>query len=54
MYRMFEMLSEHSPPVEELRRQGRAPVVKVFRRHDEARNWLLSAKGDVPPRAPQG
>ena len=52
MYRMFELLSEHAPPVEELRRQGHAPEVRVFRQQDEAREWLLSARGEGSPQAP--
>ena len=51
MYRMFELLAEHAPPVEELRQQGRAPEVRVFRQHDEAREWLLSARDEVTPPA---
>lgn len=52
MYRMFQLLSEHAPTVEELRRQGRAPEVRVFRKSGEAREWLLSAGGGLSPPAP--
>ena len=52
-YRMFELLSEHAPPFEELRQQGHTPQVSVFRHHDEAREWLLAAKGKPSPQEPQ-
>ena len=46
MYRMFELLAENSPAIEELRRSGHAPQAEVFRQFEEAREWLLSATGD--------
>ncbi len=42
LYRMFEMLAEHAPPVEELRQKGLAPNAEVFREYNEAREWLLA------------
>jgi hypothetical protein len=50
-YRMFELLSEHAPVVEELRRKGMGPAVAVFRDHERAREWLLSTNGEsaAPP-----
>jgi len=51
MYRMFELLSAHAPSVEKLRAEGRAPHVRVFRQHDEARDWLLSDEGKHSPQA---
>lgn len=41
-FRMFELLSEHAPALEELRAKGLAPVVRVFRQHEGAREWLLA------------
>ncbi|MDJ0908540.1 MAG: hypothetical protein QNI99_05080 [Woeseiaceae bacterium] len=46
MYRMFELLAENSPAIEELRQSGLAPQAEVFRQHAEAQNWLLGAGGD--------
>ena len=42
LYRMFEMLAEHAPPVEDLRQKGLAPDAQVFRESAEAREWLLA------------
>jgi len=43
MFRLFQLQSEHAPVIEELRRKGLSPHVRVFREHAEARAWLLSA-----------
>jgi hypothetical protein len=52
MYRMFELLSENAPPFEQLRQQGHAPEVRVFREQGEARDWLISDESEASPRAP--
>ncbi len=46
MYRMFELLAENSPAIEELRQSGRIPQAEVFRHRAEAQDWLLGAGGD--------
>ena len=54
MSRMFQLLTEHSPMVEELRQKGLGPEAKVFRDHAEAREWLLAARqggSRTPPHA---
>lgn len=46
-FRILEALAEHAPAFDELREQGLAPTVAVFRDHEEAREWLLSAEASL-------
>ena len=46
MFRLFQQQAEHAPVIEELRAQGLAPTVAVFRDGARARDWLLEGTAD--------